>query len=325
MGEGALSVAEIFGLSPLRRRLAEAALVVRGDPTTPKVRYDRTSLRQMTRVPGWRLWAGQRPYGRRVPISNLFNHEQPPPEEGWSVRITRVRDFMGGQLTYDSHNATDFATPVGTRVVAAAPGVVLRVSSEFNRGGLKVFIDHGEGLITTSNHLGRALVRVGERVRRGQVIALSGYSGMDGLVTFPWGIPHVHFNAWLDGEYVDPFAAPGETPLWRAGNWPAPFRGDEAEARGEPLVETAWDEAAMARALAACRADASRAEIESFAAPGERAMALLFHLNYYPTRFAGRPRLYPERHPRRPRLDLPFHRDDYDGVVFPGGPGPAHG
>ena len=47
-------------------------------------------------------------------------------------------------------------------------------------------------------------------------------NGIDGLTTFPFGAPHVHFNVWLDGEYVDPFAAPGETSLWRAGNWPVP-------------------------------------------------------------------------------------------------------
>jgi hypothetical protein len=52
-----------------------------------------------------------------------------------------VRDFRGGTLTYDSHNGTDFAVPPGTIVVAAAPGRVLRASSEFNRGGLKVFVD----------------------------------------------------------------------------------------------------------------------------------------------------------------------------------------
>src|SRR5690606_39137634 len=93
-------------------------------------------------------------------------------------------------------------------------------------------------------------------------------------------------------------------------------RGDEAP------PETDWDEAAMARALAACRSEQSRAEVESIAAPGERAMALLFHMNYYPTRFSERPRLYREQHARRPRLDLPFRAEDYDGVVFPGVPGP---
>lgn len=292
-------------------------MLFRGDPTTPKTRFDHTSLRQMTRLSGWRMWAGARPYGRRIPISNLFNHEQSPPEDGWSVRITRVRDFRGGALTYDSHNGTDFATPIGTPVVAAAPGSVRRVSREFNRGGLKIFIDHGGGVITTSNHLGRALVAVGERVRRGQVIALSGYSGLDGLATFPWGIPHVHYNVWLDGVPVDPFASSGEAALWRGGNAPTPFAGGDAEAAGEVAERTAWDDAAIERAVAECIGDASRREIDDVRDPDERAMAVLFHQNYYPTRFRERPSIYATRHPRRPILDLPFLAADYDGVVFP--------
>ncbi len=76
---------------------------------------------------------------------NLFNRTPTPLEDGWSVRKTQVTDFRGGTLTYDSHNGTDFAVPVGTVVVAPAPGKVLRISSEFNRGGLKVFLDHGRG------------------------------------------------------------------------------------------------------------------------------------------------------------------------------------
>jgi murein DD-endopeptidase len=153
-----------------------------------------------------RTWLGRRRADRRVPIYNLFNRTPTPIADGWSVRKTQVRDFRGGTLTYDSHNGTDFAVPPGTIVVAAAPGRVLRVSSEFNRGGLKVFVDHGRGLVTTSNHLGRALVRDGDLVRRGQPIALSGASGIDMFLMFPWNVPHVHFNVWLNGEPVDPFA-----------------------------------------------------------------------------------------------------------------------
>src|SRR5690606_36039641 len=99
-----------FGLTPVRQRLRETWQLLGGDPHTPKARWDLSALEQLRRVPGLRVWAGQRPAGRRVLISNLFNHTPTPPEAGWSVRVTQVRDFRGGRSTYDSHNGTDFAT-----------------------------------------------------------------------------------------------------------------------------------------------------------------------------------------------------------------------
>ncbi len=311
-----LHITEVFGLSPLRERWREAMLTLRGDPSTPPTRFDLSSLRILNPRLALPLWAGRPAHGRLVPIYNLVSHVRPPLDEGWSVRVTTARDFVGTQLTYDSHNGTDFAVPLGTAVVAAAPGVVRRVSREFHRGGLKVFIDHGAGVITSSNHLARPLVREGDRVRRGEVIALSGYSGIDGVVTFPWGAPHVHFNVWLDGEYVDPFALPGETSMWRAGNWPVP---DDGSLVDETVTPTAWDEAAIDRGARACVHPGSRAEIDAAPTLDARAMALLFQMNYFPSRFTERPRVYLDRHPRAPRLDLPFRREDFDGVWFPHG------
>ncbi len=313
-----LRVTEVFGLSPLRTRLREAMLTLKGDGHTPPSRFDHTSLRIFRPAMALPLWVGRPAHGRLVPIFNLYNYEQPPPEEGWSVRVTRVRDFLGTGHTYDSHNGTDFAIPVGTVVVAAGAGRVDRVSSEFNRGGLKVFIDHGAGLVTTSNHLARSLVRPGELVRRGQPIALSGYSGLDGLTTFPFGAPHVHFNVWLDGEYVDPFAPPGVTSLWRGGNWPVPHDGhDDDEAPASDRVPDAVE-----RAIDACVHDAARDELRAITDPDARAMALLFQRNYYPTRFRDRPNIYASEHPRTPRLDLPFRGEDFDGIWFPHGTEP---
>ncbi len=322
MSHPRLRVTEIFGLSPLWQRLAEARVVLRGDPATPPSKFDLTAIEQLTRLPGYRVWAGQRLYGRRVPISNLFNHEQPPPEEGWSVRVTRVRDFRGKRLTYDSHNGTDLVTPVGTEVVAAAPGRVLRVSSEFNRGGLKVFVDHGEGLATSYNHLARALVRVGDVVHRGQPIALSGYSGIDGFVTFPFGIPHVHFNVWLDGAYVDPFAHDGVVSLWMTDNDPRPHGGSDRDARAEEVPPADWDERAVGAAIDACIHPDTRAHLSSLSHFEERAMAVHMHVAYFPTRFRDPPPLYAKTHARRPRLDLPFRAADYDGIRFPDEPQP---
>lgn len=319
-----LSIAEVFGLSPVRTRLREAVLALRGDGHTPPSRFDHTSLRMFRPRMALPLWVGRPAHGRLVPIYNLYSYAQPPPEEGWSVKVTNARDFMGTQLTYDSHNGTDFAVPINTEVLAAAPGVVRRVSSEFNRGGLKVFIDHGGGLVTTSNHLARTLVRVGERVRRGQPIARSGYSGLDGFTTFPWGAPHVHFNVWLDGEYVDPFAPPGEVALWRSGNWPVAHAPTRDDAR-EETPPNAWSDEALARTLASCVHDATRREIEAVTDRDERVMTLMFHRNYYPTRFRERPPLTTATTPRSGRLDLPFHREDFDGIWFPHGTEPPRG
>ncbi len=317
--ERRLTLRETFGLtSPLSTRAREIAVAARGDGAVPPTRFDATSLgvfKPRLSVPTWLGW---RPRGGWLPVTNLSNRTPTPIEEGWSVRRTQIRDFRGGTLTYDSHNGTDFGIPVGTRVAAAADGVVLRVSSELHRGGLKVFIDHGDGLVTTSNHLGRALVRPGDRVARGQVIALSAYSGLDALVSFPWVVPHVHFNVWLDGEYVDPFASDGERALWLHGNDARTAEG------GEPagFCPTAWDEARVAEAIDACRDGRVRAELSQTRALDRRAMDVLFQQNYFPARFERRVPLYASEHARDARLTLPFVRDDYARVWFVDEPRP---
>jgi murein DD-endopeptidase len=310
-----IGLIEALGVTPLDKAWRETVLTVRGDAHTPKSRFDVTSLRQLQPSFAVPLWLGQKPKGRLVPITNLYNYRQPPPELGWSVRVTDVEDFRGGRNTYDSHNGTDFAIPPGTEVVAAAPGVVLRVSSEYNRGGRKVFLDHGRGLVTTYNHLARPRVRPGQTVARGETIALSGYSGLDALVGFPWTPPHVHFNVWLNGEYVDPFSRDDAPSIWRTRNAPTPAQGADLDDRAfEP---TAWDEDALAQVLDACVHEGARDEIRSAPTLVERAGAALFHLCYFPTRFRSKVSLYETRYPREPRLDLPFSHRDYDGVFFP--------
>ena len=319
--ERRVGLIEALGVTPVGKALAEARLALGGDDSTPRSRFGLSTLRQLR--PRWAvpLWLGMRPAGRRVPVTNLYNYRQPPPEMGWSVRVTDVEDFRGRANTYDSHNGTDFAIPPGTDVVAAAPGVVLRVSSEYHRGGRKVLLDHGLGVVTTYNHLARPLVRAGQRVRRGERIALSGYSGLDALAGFPWAPPHVHFNVWLDGRYVDPFSPVGsDVPsLWRRHNQPIPARGTDLD--DDRLDPTRWDEGRLANAIAACTHDGGRAEMSGARTVEERAGAALLQLCYFPTRFERAARsdglsLYATSSPRRPLLDLPFSWRDYDGVVF---------
>ncbi len=310
--EPPLGLRERFGLRPLRPALRQARLVFQGDAYTRPSRFDTTSLAILR--PRWSLplWAGRRIAGRRAPIYNFFNHLQPDPDFGWSVRKTHVRDFRGGADTYDSHNGTDFAVPVGTLVVAAAPGVVLRVSNEFHRGGIKVLIDHGHGVVTTSNHLARALVAPGDHVARAAPVGWSGASGIDVITMFPWSTPHLHYNTWLDGVPVDPFAL-SETPLWRDGNRPLPHAGPL-----DTVFESSrYDEARVEQALAACLHAESRAEIESEPTLERRAGAVMFHQNYYPLRFRSHTSPYGAPHARTGLLTLPLAARDFDGVAYP--------
>ena len=304
--------AEAMGLHPWRERWAQALIAIRGQEDVPPSRFDLSSLKQLKPRIAFPLWRGRFFIPRRAIVTNLFNHRQTPIELGWSVRKTQVLDFRGRDLTYDSHNGTDFAIPVGTRVLAAAPGAVVRVVSEFNRGGLKIFLDHGQGLMTTSAHLARALVREGQTVSRGEPIALSGYSGLDSLVTFPFGTPHVHFNTWLNGDPVDPFPHENAASLWRAGALPEPMAAPPDEA----FAPSVYTESGVAAAIAGCKTASARAELEAIEPLSARAGRTLVEMNYYPTRFPERPNLYAERHPRTPRLDLPFSAAAFDGVVF---------
>lgn len=262
-------------------------------------------------------WLGRTRADRCAPVYNFFNRVPAPPDRGYSVRVTHARDYRGGRWTYDGHLGTDFAVPRGSVVVAGAPGVVLRVGSEADRGGLKVCIDHGEGLFTTSNHLSRALVRPGARVGRGQPVGLSGASGVEFVAFFPWVSPHLHFNVWLDGAPIDPFALPGEESLWLRRNDPAPHRGPD-DAAFQP---SEFDKDGVRAAIDACNSASLRRSLSAIDGLPARAAEVLLWRNYRPARFRHFPALYRARHARRPRLDLPLR--DFVGV-FQGAADAAH-
>lgn len=113
----------------------------------------------------------------------------------------RIDQGYGGGFSHkDPQNryAVDFAADTGTPVLAARDGVVMQVESDFDRAGLNlekyggranfVRILHDDGAMSLYAHLKTegALVRVGQRVRAGQQIGLSGNTG------FTTG-PHLHF------------------------------------------------------------------------------------------------------------------------------------
>lgn len=303
--------ADVMGLHPLPLRWQQAKIALRGEEDVPKSTFGLSSLKQLYPGISPKLWRGEFYVKNKVIISNLFNHTQTPIEQGWSVQKTQTKDFRGRGLTYNSHNGTDFAIPVGSVVTTAAPGQVVAVLSEFNRGGLKIFIDHGHGLMTCYAHLAKSLVKVGDIVHRAQPIAVSGYSGLDGTVTYPMGIPHIHFNVWLNNEPTDPFPFGVHDSLWRAGLLPA-----SAEDMSSDFIPSEFDEALVAQAIAACKTASVRDKLQQIPDLRERAFHTIIHMNYYPTRFTQRINLYGTEHPRQAMLDLPFQKKQFEGVVF---------
>lgn len=97
----------------------------------------------------------------------------------------------------DFHPGIDIANDVGTPIVATADGRV--TAAGWNSGGYgnMVDIDHGNGIMTRYGHAAQVVVRIGQQVKRGQVIAYMGSTG------FSTG-PHVHYEIRINGQAVNP-------------------------------------------------------------------------------------------------------------------------
>ncbi len=94
------------------------------------------------------------------------------------------------------HTGLDFPADVGAPIVAAAGGVVL--ASEFHpQYGQLLEIDHGNGLVTRYAHTSKILVKPGDLVRRGQVVAQVGTTGRSTG-------PHLHFEVLVDNVPQNP-------------------------------------------------------------------------------------------------------------------------
>lgn len=96
------------------------------------------------------------------------------------------------------HPGLDIAVPKNSYIRAAGAGLV-RAAGIDDVYGQYVVVDHGEGLESVYGHASRLFVTAGDRVRRGDVIALSGSTGRSTA-------PHLHFEVRRDGKAVDPLS-----------------------------------------------------------------------------------------------------------------------
>lgn len=99
---------------------------------------------------------------------------------------------------YKMHTGVDWAAPIGTPILAAGNGTVIK--AQWDSGyGRRVEIQHANGYITTYNHMSGFArgVSEGVRVKQGQVV---GFLGSTGLSTGP----HLHYEVMVNGHFVDP-------------------------------------------------------------------------------------------------------------------------
>lgn len=116
-----------------------------------------------------------------------------PIQDGYQLSarfMQRGRIWSGG-----IHTGLDFRVPVGTRVYAAASGTIVEAGYEGSYG-YRIVIDHGDGYMTSYNHLS-TIFETGGFVTAGTNIGLSGTTGNTTG-------PHLHLEVLKDGQFVNP-------------------------------------------------------------------------------------------------------------------------
>ncbi|NTU97574.1 MAG: M23 family metallopeptidase [Chlorobiaceae bacterium] len=129
------------------------------------------------------------PFSESIPSIRPLNG---PISSEFGMRVHPIR------RTTLFHAGVDISVSSGTKVLATGDGVVSFAGWEGGYGQ-KVTITHGYGFRTTYAHLSKAIVRAGQRIHRGDIIALSGNTGMSTG-------PHLHYEVMKNGVHVNPVA-----------------------------------------------------------------------------------------------------------------------
>lgn len=108
--------------------------------------------------------------------------------------------FIYKNNPYRKHEGVDLRSPVGMPVKAANAGKVIMTARNFRAEGNMLILSHGLGIFSVYMHLSKFEVGLGDTVKRGQPVALSGRTG----VGIKKGEEHLHFSMKIRSSYVDP-------------------------------------------------------------------------------------------------------------------------
>ena len=117
---------------------------------------------------------------------------------------SKITSAFGTKRVYNGtlksyHSGTDFRAKIGTPIYASNSGVV-RISQDRFYSGKSIIIDHGHGVYSCYFHLSKMNYKVGDFIKKGEVLGLSGATGR---ITGP----HLHFAFRINGIQVDPLQA----------------------------------------------------------------------------------------------------------------------
>ena len=140
-------------------------------------------------------------YIKGIALKNIFTYqnlkerEMMIPVTGIKSSEFGVRRYINGQPR-NRHTGLDIAADEGVSVIAPLSGKVILADNFFYKGNV-IYIDHGNGLITSYSHLSKKIVTLGQSVSKGQTL---GFVGSTGRVTGP----HLHWEVFFLGIPVNP-------------------------------------------------------------------------------------------------------------------------
>jgi len=124
-------------------------------------------------------------------IQPVSNNELRRLSSGFGTRIDPILKVKR------PHRGVDFSLPKGSPVYATGDGVIKMVRSSFSGYGKQIEVDHGFGYKTKYAHLNEFLVKQGQKVKRGELIAYSGNTGKSTA-------PHLHYEVHINNKAVNP-------------------------------------------------------------------------------------------------------------------------
>jgi len=135
---------------------------------------------------------------QEVEIEDKYNLRNIVKDKEYYLLATPLKGNVSQEFSVaDNHLAIDIAADTGTAIKSISEGIVL-FSEWTTQTGYVIIIDHGNDLTSVYKHNSKLLKKQGDRVKLGEVIAMSGNTG-----TLTSG-PHLHFELWSEGFAIDP-------------------------------------------------------------------------------------------------------------------------